>query len=69
MVGIAIALGFILVFTLGFSTSWIIWTQRMKNIEYMKRAIENARMQGRLESGRGSDESYPRLTPPRPWKD
>lgn len=67
MIAVGIVFGAILLFSLGFSLSWLIWTQRLKNTEYMKRAIANARLQGRLE--REGDHNSSRLTPPDPWKD
>lgn len=67
MIAVGIVFGAILLFSLGFSLSWLIWSLRIKNAEYMKRAIANARLQGRLE--RGENNGSPRLTPPDPWKD
>lgn len=62
---VALLIPMILSFGVGFVLSWAIWTQRIKKQAFVKKLIENARLQGRLDRG---DNTPPGLEPPKPWK-
>lgn len=55
--------GFVAVFGIGVGVGAAITRTRYRSRAYLEKAIENARLQGRLDRG----DQPPGLAPPRPW--
>ncbi|MFG6445918.1 hypothetical protein ACFXP7_11430 [Microbacterium sp. P06] len=63
MVPLALVVGFLTVFAIGVGTGAAIMRARYRSEVHFKKAIEDARLQGRLDRGEGR----PGLEPPPPW--
>lgn len=63
MITAALILGFVGVFVLGAGVGAAIMRARYRSQAHFAKAIEDARMQGRLER----DDRPPGLEPPQPW--